>query len=353
MNDSESTEWMILSQFLRDYLNRFMVYRMDFAFNKGAFSFAGQTRNLNTIQYQGKSYNLGPLLRRMMIPSTISIGGDFVVGCDFEILAPGEKSLHEQASLSIFDAANHGYEAFFLADHIRGILLNVLDAHIRGNRKIENSLFVEVNELMKGPVTQALVNGTNPARSSRTKGAVGLHGQFHVDTADFNFVCTGMPLFYYCSHQDQFYYLEPYSGPPLGYFTPQSAFYKPYVPHSLRLAPGDYLFLATDGCFDVPWDEGRPPFGLPNRPVRHFKYPPNASMDVMRGFEPSIATKKNLPEMADPSLSSFCFLLQSQLARKTSPHAMVEATLDALEASPLFDHDDKSLIAIHALDEGR
>lgn len=344
-------ETVFLSQFLRDYLNRFNAYKMNFGFRKGAFEFAGQTRNTNTAVLGGVEYDLEPMLAACDIPNHVSIGGDFVVGFDYEPLTE-TGSITQEVGLSIFDTANHGYDAFFLSGHIRGLLLNILDAHIRDRRRIENHIFTELNELLKGPLTQELVRSTNPSRATRTRGAVGLHGQFHVDTGDFNFVCTGLPVFYYSAAQNRFIYLEPNSGPPLGYFSESDAFYKPYVPHHVSLHPGDYLILATDGCFESEcYEDFCPALGAPNEPIGFFRYPENTDMQNISEFDLYQMDPADLLVQNDPDVQSFCHFLQPYLAAGMGPSLIVGHVLDAIKETPYFHFDDKSLIVVKGLVE--
>ncbi|QTD52478.1 SpoIIE family protein phosphatase [Sulfidibacter corallicola] len=342
-------EKVFLTQFLRDYLNRFNAYKMSFGFRKGAFEFAGQSRNTNTAHLGDSEYDLEPLLEACKIPDHVSIGGDFVVGFDYEPLTETSSPTRE-VGLSIFDTANHGYEAFFLAGHIRGLLLNILDAHIRDRRKIENHIFTELNELLKGPVTQELVRSTNPSRATRTRGAVGLHGQFHVDTGAFNFVCTGLPVFYYSSQRNRFYYLEPNSGPPLGYFSHTDEFYKPYVPHNVRLHAGDYLILATDGCFESEClEDFCPALGSPDHPIGYYRYEDNADMNSITQFDLYQADENLISEQSDPDIHSFCHFLQPYVKAGIGAHLIVEHVLNAIKEMPYFHFDDKSLIIVKGL----
>ncbi|MBO1322420.1 SpoIIE family protein phosphatase [Acanthopleuribacter pedis] len=344
-------ETVILTQFLRDYLNRFNAYKMNFGFRKGAFEFAGQARNTNTAKLDGVEYDLEPMLQACEAPGHVSIGGDFVVGFDYEPLTE-TGAITQEVGLSIFDTANHGYDAFFLSGHIRGLLLNILDAHIRDRRRIENHIFTELNNLLKGPLTQALVKSTNPSRATRTRGAVGLHGQFHVDTGDFNFVCTGLPVFYYSSVQNRFIYLEPNSGPPLGYFSENDAFYKPYVPHNVKLHPGDYLILATDGCFESEcYEDLCPALGAPPEPIGFFRYPENFNMENTSAFSLYDMAPDEIGVQNDPDIQSFCHFLQPYVASGVGASLIVQNALEAIKETPYFNFDDKSLIVVKALGE--
>lgn len=341
-----SFEKEFLSLFLKDYLNRFEAYKMFFDMTKAGFSFAGRSRNKNTVMVNGTERDLTPLLQSLGVPDHISIGGDFVVGYDHaHIENTGQMS--DEVALSIFDTANHGYEAFFLAGHIRAILLNVIDMHLRDKNFIDNNLFEQLNELLKGPVTQELVHNTNPVRATRTKGAVGIHGQFHVDRGDFNFVCTGLPLFYFSSRTRSFFYLEPFSGPPLGYFSNRELVGRPYVPHTLRLYPGDYLILATDGCFESQGDDDQMlPLGQPQQPVRHFTYEENLDMEIMRCFNAMNPRIYTAPVMTDPAIVNFCYMLEPHLRRGVAPSDMIDDVLAALGKLPAFSADDRSLIIV-------
>lgn len=342
-------ELEILGQFLKDYLQRFEVYKMEFAFDKGSYVFAGKTRNTNSIPWMGESVDLTPLLEKLEIPEYISIGGDFVIGYDYAAIDGAPELLKNQVGLSIFDTANHGYEAFFLAGHLRTILLNILDLHVRSFSQVDNDLFVQINEHLKGPVTQELVHNTNPVRAHRTKGAVGLHGQFHCENGDFNFVCTGFPVFYYSSHQETFYFLEPYSGPPLGYFSNREAFYKPYVPHTLRLHPGDYLILASDGCYETElWEEGQAKARRTKNPVRRYRYAANEDLDFMHRFDAVREGNRGHEFIDDPAIQTFCSFLEVHMNADKDPETIVGDCLTQLRGIKDYNFDDKSLIVAHA-----
>ena len=346
-------ELEILRHFLIDYLNRFEAYQLFFEINKPDYDIAGQTRNTNTMSLDGKKIDLEPLLKRLGVPPHTSMGGDFIIGYDFEDMENTGQTYQDQIGLSIFDTANHGYEAFFLAGHIRALILNILDQQIRQNREIDNYLFVEINELLKGPIAQTIVEKTNPVRSSLTKGAVGIHGQIHRKNYLFNFVCTGLPLFYYSSSQDTFLFLEPCSGPPLGYFNQSDAFFKPYVPHSVKLHPGDYLLLATDGCFDsVCVEDAALPLGIPKNPIRHFAYPRNDSMSAMNTFDIAGTELANLVEIDDPAVQSFCYVLEPFLKAGKDAQTTVSGCLEILSNNSCFNEDDQSLIVVKIEDSG-
>lgn len=346
-----STEVEILRQFFLDYLNRFEVYKLHFKIDKPRFQISGQTRNTNTIVLDGKTVSMKPLFEQLGIPNHISVGGDFIIGYDFESMEQADDAFKGQLGLSIFDIANHGYEAFLLAGHIRAIILNILDQHIRDFRQIDNNLFGELNELLRGPVSQALVERTNPVRNSLTKGAVGIHGQLHRSAYRFNFVCTGLPVFYYDAAVEQFFYLEPTSGPPLGYFNKADSLFKPYVPHSIKLHPGDYLVLATDGCFDSECtDDEAFPLGIPRKPIRHYTYPINDSLDVMHCFDARLMAQEPLPYQEDPAVQSFCFLLEQHMKHGADADVIVHKTLEALHTNPIFYGDDQSLIVVRIED---
>jgi len=350
-NTPMSNEVEILRQFFLDYLNRFEVYQLHFEIDKPNFQISGQTRNTNTITLNGKNVSMKPLFDQLGIPDHISVGGDFIIGYDFENMEQADDAFRDQLGLSIFDIANHGYEAFFLAGHIRAIILNILDQHIRDFRQIDNNLFVELNELLRGPVTQALVERTNPVRNSLTKGAVGIHGQLHRNAYRFNFVCTGLPIFYYSSAQKQFFYLEPTSGPPLGYFNKTDSLFKPYVPHSIKLHKGDYLILATDGCFDSECtDDEAFLMGITENPIRHYTYPTNTSLEVMHSFDSLLVASEDLPVQDDPAVQSFCYLLEQRLKKGDDVTTIVRGTLDKLQTNPIFYGDDQSLIVVRVVD---
>jgi hypothetical protein len=340
-----SFEQEFLSLFLKDYLNRFEAYKMVFDFSKADFSFAGRTQNKNTVTLDGVEHDLTPILRNLNVPDHISIGGDFVVGYDHACI-PDTNMTHDEVALSIFDTANHGYEAFFLAGHIRAILLSVIDMHLRDHKFIDNNLFEQLNELLKGPVTQDLVQNTNPVRATRTKGAVGIHGQFHVDQAQFNFVSTGMPLFYYSASRQSFFFLEPFSGPPLGYFSNRELVGRPYVPHSLRLYPGDYLILASDGCFESKVEDTLVPFGRPQKPIRQFAYAENKDMDIMRCFNAHDPRILQGEPIEDPAIVNFCYMLEPYLRSNTEPKDVINPVIDALGKIPEFSFDDRSMIIV-------
>lgn len=339
-------EYEFLAHFLKDYLNRFEAYKMFFDFEKSGFSFAGRSRNKNTVMLDGKEHDLTPMLQKMGVPDHISIGGDFVVGYDHAAITDVD-TIGDEVALSIFDTANHGYEAFFLAGHIRAILLNVIDMHLRDKNFIDNNLFEQLNELLKGPVTQELVQNTNPVRATRTKGAVGIHGQFHVDKGDFNFVCTGLPLFYYAAKQQTFFQLEPFSGPPLGYFSNRELVGRPYVPHTLRLYPGDYLILATDGCFETQGDDALLPLGKPANPILRYGYKENLDYEIMHCFNAQNPRIYQGQHIDDEAVQTFCYLLEPHLRRGSKPSEMIDDVLAALGRLPAFSADDRSLIIVH------
>lgn len=347
----QTMELEILRHFLIDYLNRFEAYQLFFEIQKPEFDIAGQTRNNNTMNLDGEQIQLRPLLNRLGVPPHKSIGGDFIIGYDFENIENASDAYNCQIGLSIFDTANHGYEAFFLAGHIRAIVLNILDQQIRQNREIDNHIFGEINELLKGPIAQTIVEKTNPARASMTKGAVGIHGQIHREKMRFNFVCTGLPLFYYSSAMDTFLFLEPCSGPPLGYFNERDGFFRPYVPHSVKLHPGDYLMLATDGCFDsVCVEDASLPLGLPKNAIRHFSYPRNDSMEVMNTFDLAETDIRQLPLVDDAAVQSFCYVLEPFLKAGKGAQATVNGVLDILNNNSCFNDDDQSLIVVRIED---
>lgn len=351
LNDmANQMELEILRQFLLDYLNRFEAYQLFFQIEKPNYDIAGQTRNTNTITVNKKSIDLTPLLERLGVPVHTSIGGDFIIGYDFENMDRASRVFSDQIGLSIFDTANHGYEAFFLAGHIRATILNILDQQIRDNREIDNHLFGEINELLKGPIAQAIVEKTNPARASLTKGAVGIHGQLHRQAHAFNFVCTGLPIFYYSSEQKNFFYLEPFSGPPLGYFDKFDSFFKPYVPHSIKLHAGDYMILATDGCFDsMCIDDTTLPLGFTKAPILHFRYPQNEAMDVMHNFDSKAINPSELEGFDDAAVHSFCHVLEPLFEAGLGASEVVNQAMEVLSTNPCFNGDDQSLIVVKVL----
>ena len=343
-------ELQILRQFFLDYLNRFEAFQLFFDISKSDYDIAGQTRNTNTMILDHQKVDLSPLLEDLNVAEHTSIGGDFVIGYDFEKMNGSGHAFNDQIGLSIFDTANHGYEAFFLAGHIRATILNIIDQQIRDNREIDNYLFVDINELLKGPIAQKFVEKTNPVRATLTKGAVGIHGQLHRQKRLFNFVCTGLPLFYYSKKEECFFFLEPFSGPPLGYFDKSDLFFKPYVPHSIRLHPGDFMILASDGCFDsICIDDLTLPIGKTQKPIAHFRYPQNESMEVMHQFDPQKVNPNLLNEFADPAVQSFCHILEPLLRMGLGAKDIVSSALETLSTNPCFNGDDQSLIVVKVL----
>ena len=341
------SESVFLSQFLMDYLNRFEVYKMRFAFERDGYAFAGQTQNTNTIRVGREEVDLKPLLDKMGIPDYISLGGDFVVGYDYQALDEDHNVELNEVGLSLMDTSNHGYDAFFLAGHLRGLLLNVVDAHLRKYGQIQNTLFEELNDLMKGPVTQDLVGNTNPVRARRTKGAVGLYGQFDPVRGSFRFVDAGLPLLYYSSASDRFFYLQPRSAPPLGYFASHEAHGMPYFVQGVDLQPGDYLIMATDGCHET--EEAEPFEDLP--PVRKeiltFNYS-TCSHDRIPHFNVNEFDEAGAEPFQDPGLETFCALLQPYVYHGADAEHVVTGVLEYLKEAPYFSFDDRSLIVVKA-----
>lgn len=349
--DQPPQPWEIqfLQFFFTTYMKRFQVFPLHFSFQKAGFTFAGQTHNDNTYTREGLSQHLEELLRRCGVPQDISVGGDFVIGHDYRAIASSNPELSHDVALSIFDTANHGFDSLFLASHVRTLLLSLLDRQLRIERDIQPRLFEEFNAMMQGPITRDLLENTNPLRTV-SRGAVGIHGQFHTETGHFNFLCAGLPLFYYSRSAQTFFFLDPDKGPPLGYFSDQAAQRKPYVPHTLKLAPGDYLILATDGCFETEWSEAACRLGpRPREGVRHFRYKANRSFEVMYSFFPQIAvlTRQRMPLLEDDGVTMFCGLIQDLLDQGLHAQQVIDAAMERIDNSPFLRTDDRSLIVVH------
>ncbi|MCB1052546.1 MAG: SpoIIE family protein phosphatase [Acidobacteria bacterium] len=347
-------EWELgfLEYFLTTYLKRFEVFPLNFNLEKAGYEFAGKTHNDNRFSRAGSEFDLEPLLRRLGVSQQISIGGDFVIGYDYETLLNIGDELRHDVAISIFDTANHGFDSLFLASHIRTLLLSTMDHQLRRDRDIQPSLFEEFNAMMQGPITRDLLENTNPLRTV-SRGAVGIHGQFHTQTSHFNFLCAGLPLFYYAHAIDTFFFLDPDKGPPLGYFPGDAALRKPYVPHTLRLLKGDYLFLATDGCFETELPEDHPALAVgPKNPLRHFRYKNNRSFEVMYSFFPQIAqlTYQRMPVFEDEGIVAFCAMLQPLVEQRLGAAEMVDQALALVHQSQIFRADDCSLVVIHMKD---
>ena len=181
-----SSQVAFLRSFVRDYLNRYKLLPLAFAFDKYRFELAGRALNNNRFRFEGHEYDVTPWLSDLGVDSSVRIGGDFVIGHDYALLSDCGDRVKQDVGISIFDTANHGYDSLFLSSHIRSYLLNMIDHHLRRSRDIESSLFEELNDMMRGPITQELLMNTVPLRQ-RSRGAAGIHGQLHSDTGDFKF----------------------------------------------------------------------------------------------------------------------------------------------------------------------
>ncbi len=337
-----------LRRFLRDYLNRYVLLPLAFSIDKGRFQVAGRAQNNNCFFDRGTEYDLTRLLAELEVPSSITVGGDFVIGHDYGQLRDyGEVEL--DIGITIFDTANHGYDSLFLSSHIRSYVLNMVDSHLRRFGNVESSLFEELNDMMRGPITHDLLVNTLPLRQ-RSHGAAGIHGQLHTDSNDFNFFCAGLPLFYYQSARNQFFYLEPDKGPPLGYFANKEPLRKRYVPHNVQIQPGDYLIMATDGCFESELaDEELDPIAVPSNPVKHYQFQSNSSLRVMSSFnEIHLELSDDYPPFNDAAVTSFCAILEPYLKRGASPERTVDEALFEIEHDRFFPRDDRSLILVRA-----
>jgi len=338
-----------LTRFVGDYLSRFKSYPLSFHIEKNGYGLAGKTINTNLFKGRSGNLDLTDLLRRFGVGGDVSIGGDFVMGHDYQYLRRFGDLLINDVGVSIFDTANHGYDSLFLAGHVRSLLLNVIDHHLRNNWDVQPSLFEELNDMMRGPITTNLIKNTNPLRQ-RPLGAVGIHGQLHTLSGDFNFLCGGLPLFYYHAERDTFFYLEPDKGPPLGYFAQDDQIRKPYVPHSIRIRPGDYLFLASDGCFESDIADGFTKT-TPRQPVRHFRFKDSSSLSSLNAFKPgklSSGEVEAVDRCDDPVMVTFCGLLQPFVDERRPPRDLVAEILPGIVADPYFHEDDASIIAICA-----
>lgn len=345
--DTDKLRNILVQTFFRDYLNRYKVLPLVFEIAKQGFRLAGKTKNNNLFTIDGEDHDVTLWLRELGIDPSVSLGGDFVVGHDYAHLREYADLVRSDVGVSIFDTANHGYDSLFLASHIRSYLLNMVDHHLRRARDVQVSFFEELNDMMRGPITRDLLVNTLPLRQ-RSHGAVGIYGQLHTDTGDFNFFCAGLPLFYYSAANAQFYYLEPDKGQPLGYFANKEPFRKRYVPHNVQLQPGDTLILATDGCFESETDdECVEPVAMTYRPLRHFKFQSNSSLDVMSSFnEIHLDLSDELATVSDPAVRSFCGVLEPYLRSGADLRRTVEEVLNEIDADPFFTRDDRSLILI-------
>lgn len=341
--DLSSFEVQVLQQFLLDYLNRFNVFKMRFAMERDGVRVAGLSRNTNTIVVEEEVRDLEPLLRALNVDPDLSIGGDFVIGCDYSLLQYGKGKPFDGMAVSLIDTSNHGYDAFFLAGHLRGILLNVVDVHLRKHRKIQPTLFDELNDMLKGPVTNEMVVHTNPSRAMGTKGAVGIYGQVYPEEHKFRFVAAGMPLFHYSRTQGRFRQLMPAMAPPLGYFASHEAFRKTYDVHRVQMYPGDYVIMATDGCYDLA-DSTR--VRRPSAPVSLFKFRPEVRREDVMCFDPEEG-EADFADVEDDGILTFCALLEPMLARGERPDQVAESLIRQVNADgDAFHFDDRSLVVI-------